>query len=457
MRDIWSKDLKFAGTVFILFDSSSDAKSAKNCLQNYDLHGDLENTDDSDGFHPSEWIVRFAPPSSDIIWENVAHQSLRSRCIPIKFIAQLWDCLMPILLSICFYFVYINLMTAPGIFFRYMHSIGNTGRDDFSMFFKTFILPNIISFLTSFLTDLVSEWVENKKKHLTHSELRSAVFSSTCILQIILYLYRMLAIKPLPLLLISLLADNTANDEPIRWECIFFPEHVSFIICAIIANTTSAILMSHSRIKFLWDIFVHKLWHKRTESEYRVFRNTYRAEFDFKMAYAEIVTNFILTIWFMPVYPIIGLVSFVFLTIRFYSDRSALSSIYDRSEDNCHLNHGPINMIILMLLGAPLPLFAYRFIQINNTVNFYDASLLPPFLVFVGYGLYLVFHCRVVLKHRLNKWWKWVSPRLCIQQHALSEIHVEEDDEELTDISDFRDDYDLVKKITQKPTLKCIP
>jgi hypothetical protein len=99
-------------------------------------------------------------------------------------------------------------------------------------------------------------------------------------------------------------------------ECLFFPVHGSFVACCIIVNTMSAILMNHLRMDFIFS-YISKWFTSRSEAEVTTFKKTYRIEYDFAANYAELTCNFALTSFFIMIFPVISLVSFVFSILRF--------------------------------------------------------------------------------------------------------------------------------------------
>ena len=436
-QENWLKNKKFAGSVFVLFNTPEEAKAAECSLKNYDGKSGDQDSD----FKPVNWIVRYAPPSADIIWGNMPHQSLSS--IPIKLIVLFFRWFKTFIMSAITYFIFINVMTAPGVLARYLH-IQNVGHDEFSMLCKQFVLPTVVSFFTSNVTDWLTETIENWKGHLTTRKRELNIFRSTAILEIVLYIYRMLAMKPLPMIIF----DSMTEDKPIQLPCLFFPVHGSFIACAIIVNTVSNILLTHSRVEFLWKAFVQKIFYSKSVTEYAVWRKMYKSKFDFSSGYAEIVSDFALAILFLPVFPVICLASCIFSILRFYSDRSALSNIHTVSEASYSVHQSAINMPVVVAWGSPLILFLYRYIQLSNHMSFLDQALLPPLCLFIGYGLYLIYDCWDEIMNMLKNILKWLDR--CIRP-ASPEVDIDIEDEEeverLTDSFKFREGYDVLQKL----------
>ena len=95
------------------------------------------------------------------------------------------------------------------------------------------------------------------------------IFRSTAIPNTILYIYRMLAIKPLTMIIF----DSMTEDKPIQLQYIFFLVHGSFITRVIFVNTASKILLTHSRVEFLGSAFVQKkFFYTKSVTEYAVWR-----------------------------------------------------------------------------------------------------------------------------------------------------------------------------------------
>nr|CAH0102449.1 unnamed protein product [Daphnia galeata] len=117
-------------------------------------------------FPPSQWTVHYAPPGSEVTGCHL------------KKPRPAWKTLALWLRLAVTYSMYMSLlMAAPGSHCPWLHLYEESENDGGSIFWKRFVLPNYLS-------------------QLCLSSLRSI-----CYLNVVLYLIRMLAMKPLPLLL----------------------------------------------------------------------------------------------------------------------------------------------------------------------------------------------------------------------------------------------------------------
>ncbi|EFX77943.1 hypothetical protein DAPPUDRAFT_246720 [Daphnia pulex] len=79
---------------------------------------------------------------------------------------------------------------------RWLHLYGEGDADQGSIFWKRFVRPTVVSFFTTKLTDWVTGQ-DQHRRHLTATQSCLSSLRSICYLKIILYLIRMLAMKPL--------------------------------------------------------------------------------------------------------------------------------------------------------------------------------------------------------------------------------------------------------------------
>lgn len=365
-------NLEFTGTVFIRFDSPADANAAKMALTKRTSKWFWNRSNEEDAeFQPSQWTVRYPPPSADINW------------IDFKKPRSTWRTLALYLRLALTYSIYIILMAAPASVIRWLHVEGH-GLDEGSIYWKRFVLPTIVSFFTTELTDWVTGQ-DQQRRHLTVTAMCLASLRSICYLNVILYLIRMLAMKPLPLLL-----AGKFYSQDFRLECLFFPVHGSFVACCIIVNTASGILMNHLRIDCVLS-YLKNLLTFRSDAEQTAFKDAYRIDFDFASSYAELTSNFALTSFFMMIFPVISLVSCFFSILRFLSDRTALTEIYPVSHTGHDLHKESINMVLKFAIASPLALIVYRRIQLGPTVQLLDPGVVAPLSLLILYVLYLLY------------------------------------------------------------------
>lgn len=365
-------NLEFTGTVFIHFDSPAEAKTAKMALRRCSSKWFWNRyiTEDTE-FQLAQWIVRYPPPSSDINW------------IHLKNPRPTWRKLALYLRLALTYSIYVILMAAPAFLIRWLHLEGH-GLDEGSIFWKRFVLPTIVSFFTTELTDWVTKQ-DQQRRHLTVTGMCLASLRSICYLNITLYLIRMLAMKPLPLLLAG---KFHAND--FRLECLFFPVHGSFVACCIIVNTASGIMMNHLRIQCTFS-YLKNLLIFRSDAEQMAYKKSYKLDYDFSSNYAELTSNFALTSFFIMIFPVISLVSCCFSILRFLSDRKALTEIYPVSNTGHDVHKESINMVLRFAIASPLALFVYRRIQLGPTVQLLDPGVIAPLSLLILYVTYLIY------------------------------------------------------------------
>jgi hypothetical protein len=179
--------------------------------------------------------------------------------------------------------------------------------------------------------------------------------------------------------------------QDINWACLFYPEHGSFITCQIIINTFSGILMKHARLDFIIS-YMLKWFTFHSDAEKMTWRRNYRLEFDFAANYAELNSNFFLTMFIFIMFPVIGVVSWACSICRFLSDRHAMMNIYAVSHASPDLHREPINNAIFLSIFSPLACVVYRIIQLGNksVEHLGEATFLAPLIVTILYFVYLM-------------------------------------------------------------------
>ena len=105
--------------------------------------------------------------------------------------------------------------------------------------------------------------------------------------------------------------------------------------------------MKHARLKFLTS-YLLKWFTSSTYAEKMAWKRNYRLEFDFAANYAELTSNFGLTMLIFIMFPVIGVVSWACSICRFLSDRHAMMNIYAVSHTSPDLHRDPINNAICL-------------------------------------------------------------------------------------------------------------
>ena len=431
-REAIANNLELSGTVFVRFDSPADARAAKMALRRYQIEWFWKRGNQEDQyFRPSQWTVHYAPPGSEVNWMHL------------KKPRPAWKTLALWLRLAVTYSMYVILMAAPGSIVRWLHLYEESENDGGSIFWKRFVLPTIVSFFTTKLTDWVTGQ-DQQRRHLTVSQLCLSSLRSICYLNVVLYLIRMLAMKPLPLLL----AGKFHSDD-FRLECLFFPVHGSFVACCIIVNTMSAILMNHLRMDFIFS-YISKWFTSRSEAEVTNFKKTYRIEYDFAANYAELTCNFALTSFFIMIFPVISLVSFVFSILRFLSDRATMTDMYAISQTGHNLHQEPINMALSFAVASPLALLIYRRIQLGPTTQLLDPGIVAPLSLLILYILFLLY-ARVKLDGFLPGWF-----RRLLKLGSRTEASTEDDEDDLAadSMSNIQHEYDPIAKLRVEESIR---
>lgn len=372
-RDDILNNLKFAGIAFISFDSPAEAKATKMAVRQLQRSSWFRtDTEEDQEFQPCTWTIGYAPPGSQINWDKLQQRR------------PIWKKLAIRLVLIVIYIGYLAVMAAPGYIVQSFQLVGK-GSDEISLIWQLFILPNLASFFTRKLTDFATN-IDKYRHHTCLPSIDLGKLRTICHLSAVLYLIRMMAMKPLPLMF-----SGEFNTNDFRWECLFFPEHGSFLTCAFIVNTASGVLMNHARLEFLMS-YLLKWVTIRSEVEQRVWRQNYRLDFDFTSNYAELTSNFGLTMLIFIMFPVLGVVSWVCCIVRFISDRKAMMEIYAISQTSPVLHREPVNMALNLAVFSPLGLLGYRIIQLgtNAIQHLVETSFMAPLCVAILYALYLI-------------------------------------------------------------------
>jgi hypothetical protein len=419
-KDAVIRNLKFLGTAFIRFDDPAEAKATKMAIVNHQSKWffNLFTTpeiEDSD-FRLLHWDAQYAPPGAHINWQQLEGQQ------------PLWKKLSIWLMLLIAYSSYIIVMAAPGYIFRSLYLVGE-GSNPASLTWKIFILPNIVSFLTTELTDWVTN-LDRYRHHLCLASINSGKLRSIFYLSTILYLVRMMAVQPLPLLF-----AGEFNSQGFRLECFFLPDHGSFIACSIIVGTASRILIDQTRFEFLWN-YLKKIFTFRSQAERTQWRKSYRLEYDFASHYAELTSNFVLTCLIIIIFPVIGIVSWICSILIFLSDRSTMMKIYAVSPASPVLHKEPVNIVLRFSILSPLSLLVYRIIQLgpsNLPNHLLDASFVAPLCVTILCALHLIY-AQLRLFPKLVWLRRWIG--------------YVEDEEDVTDLNSYiQHEYDPVKAL----------
>lgn len=418
-KDAMIKNLEFIGTAFIRFDDPAQAKATKMAIINHQpkwfRYSIMPQKEDE--FRLRHWTVQYAPPGSHINWQQLEGQH------------SIWKTLSVLLMLLIAYSTYITVMATPGFIVRSLYLVGH-GSNPLSLTWKIFILPNIVTFITTELTDLVTN-LDLYRRHLCLASIEIGRLRSIFYLSSILYLVRMMAVQPLPLLFSGQLLDS----QHFRLECLFFPEHGSFIACSIIVNTASRILMDQTRFQFLFN-YLKKVFTFRSQEEHTAWRKSYRLEFDFASRYAELTSNFVLTCLIIINFPVIGIVSWISSILSFLSDRSALMNIYAVSSTNPNIHQEPVNIVLSLSILSPLALLIYRSVQLgpNFPNHLLDDRFIAPLCVTIVCALHLIY---AYLRYFPKRTWlrRWVG-------------YVEDDEEDMIDLmSNAKHEYDPIKAL----------
>lgn len=427
-RDDMMNNLKFVGLAFIGFDCPTEAKATKSGvkrLQRSTWFGKDKEGGDRE-FRPSMWTIGYAPPGSQINWPKLQQRR------------PLWKKLAISLAMMVIYFGYIVVMAAPGYIVQSFQLVGQ-GSDEISLTWQLLILPSLASFFTRRLTDFVTK-IGQYRHQTTLSSIELGKLHSICHLSAVLYLIRMMAMKPLPLVF-----SGQFHIRDIRWKCLFFPEHGSFLSCAIIVNTASGVLMNHARLEFLIS-YLLKWITSQSEAEHAVWRQNYRLSFDFTSNYAELTTNFGLTMLIFIIFPVLGVISWICSIVRFLSDRAAMMDMYAVSQTSPELHRQPVNMALTLVIFSPLVLLGYRIIQLGpNTVrHLVESTFLAPLCVAILYALYLI-HAFV----------RFHWPKFALLRRLFGCIDDDVDDEESDTVDSpslIQHEYDPLAEIRKEET-----
>jgi hypothetical protein len=173
-------------------------------------------------------------------------------------------------------------------------------------------------------------------------------------------------------------------------------------------------------------------------------------DYDFASNYAELTCNFALTSFFIMIFPVISLVSFVFSILRFFSDRATMTDMYAISQTGHNLHQEPINMALSFAVASPLALLIYRRIQLGPTTQLLDPGIVAPLSLLILYILFLLY-ARVKLDGFLPGWFRRLL-KLGSRTEALTED--DEDDLAADSMSNIHHEYDPIAKLRVEESIR---
>ncbi|EFX76984.1 hypothetical protein DAPPUDRAFT_106592 [Daphnia pulex] len=410
---------KFTGTAFVGFNSPADAKATlkalKACQQDVRCRS---NCFEDNIFRPSTWSVEYAPPPTEINWRQFK--------APMPF----WKNLAIWVGISILYMLFVLILVVPGPVVKSLYLV----TDSTDHVWDVWILP-ILFFLGKHILNIVVNCIVDKhRNHQSKTNMELGIFNSNFISTFVIYLAKMLLAKPLAKLLIT----GQFTYWEISLNCLFLPEHGSFITCAIIFNTATSILMHHTRLRFLFNyikflfIYIKKcVFTFRSNAEKITWWNrnsNLRLEFDFASNYAELTCNFWLTILLSSFFPVIGVVMWVCCICRFLSDKAAMVKICTISTTSPKMHRKPIDMAIYSLIFPPVALFVYQqIIQLGNE----SVAHLLGITGFMSLGVAIC--CALCLIVVL---WRFYWPQM-IRLRQWFGYPINEEEEEEEDVVDF--------------------
>ena len=349
------------GMAFVTFQSINNARLVLRDHKNSMLHFKQTARESKFAMNPQGWKVWYAPPPSDIIWENLSNKR--------------WTLIKKIFANV-FIFIVAFFLTTPQFIVHQLDPIlnalknisaeqqpaGNSSDSEILVHIRylpvwiTDFLPTLMLWTFTALLPVVIAWADLLVGHWTRSGQNHAIMKKT-----FWYLLFMVIILPtFGFTSTQAYIDFLLKNQNLNWECIFLPDSGAFFVNYVI---TSALLGSALELIRFPELFWYlvQICISRSKADTPAIRKAIKYEFRFGEQYARMMLIFAMVVMFSIVCPLITPFGCLYFLFKHAVDRHNLAFVYARSKINKKVHASAINFVIMSvaLLQFFIILFSY--------------------------------------------------------------------------------------------------
>ncbi|XP_042149368.1 calcium permeable stress-gated cation channel 1 isoform X4 [Ixodes scapularis] len=319
---------------------------------------------------PNTWKVTFAPPPSDIFWENlsVGKWAWYIRSFVINFVL----------------FLILFFLTTPFIIVSNLDRIFRSAQPMnpfFSKFLPTMMLWLVAAAMPAMVTMsdvFIAHWTRSSRNH---SVMR----------KIFLFLLFMVLILPSLGLTSAEAFVNWAfrpSNQTEFWKCLFLPDSGAFFINYVVTSSFVGTTMELIRFPQLC-LFILYTFMSRSKAETFAVQRASLFEFHFGVHYAWYLLIFAIIMVYSLSCPLIVPFGLVYLCFKHSVDRYNIYFVYSPSKTNKYIHATAIDFVILSLILLQLTLFIFFFLRAgsSNVTLVTCIIFLMSFIMFLGHAM----------------------------------------------------------------------
>ncbi|XP_046401066.1 calcium permeable stress-gated cation channel 1 isoform X1 [Ischnura elegans] len=321
----------------IAFVTMSSADEASRIREDHNIRcqcaGQPPSSSLSHQLEPHQWKVDFAPPPSDIYWENLSVEP------------KLWY-LKAFAINL-FLFVILFFLTTPVIVvnlldhFNFSKEIGQVN-PILSESLPTLLLWTVAALLpalVSYSDQWMSHWTKSRQNH-------------TIMRKCFIFLLFMVLILPslgLTSAQAFLIWAVHPTSQADRWKCLFLPDKGAFFVNYVI--TSSLIGTGLELIRFP-ELFVYatRLSLARSQAETASVKKDILWGFPYGVQYAWMLLIFAMTIMYSLSCPLITPFGLLYMVMKHFVDKHNIYFVYGPSKINKQIHASAINAVIISIV-----------------------------------------------------------------------------------------------------------
>ncbi|XP_042149364.1 calcium permeable stress-gated cation channel 1 isoform X2 [Ixodes scapularis] len=332
------------GFVFVTFESEEMAmmvcKDHRTQCQCYSPNS-MPTSSMTKDLRPNTWKVTFAPPPSDIFWENlsVGKWAWYIRSFVINFVL----------------FLILFFLTTPFIIVSNLDRIFRSAQP-MNPFFSKF-LPTMMLWLVAAAMPAMVTMSDVFIAHWTSAE----AFVNW-------------AFRP--------------SNQTEFWKCLFLPDSGAFFINYVVTSSFVGTTMELIRFPQLC-LFILYTFMSRSKAETFAVQRASLFEFHFGVHYAWYLLIFAIIMVYSLSCPLIVPFGLVYLCFKHSVDRYNIYFVYSPSKTNKYIHATAIDFVILSLILLQLTLFIFFFLRAgsSNVTLVTCIIFLMSFIMFLGHAM----------------------------------------------------------------------
>ncbi|XP_061700561.1 calcium permeable stress-gated cation channel 1 [Syngnathoides biaculeatus] len=325
-----------------------------------------------------QWGVRYAPASSDIIWENLSvygsHWWLR--CV-----------LLNILLFLLLFF-----LTTPAIIVNTMDKFNVTRPVEslqspiITQFFPTLLLwvfSALLPFIVYYSAIFESHWTRSGENQVT-------MHKCFLLLVFMVLILPSLGLSSLDLFFTWLFDVNFLDEKDVKFQCVFLPDNGAFFVNYVITSGLIGTAMELLRIPAL-TVYGLRLCFAKSQAERIHVKRSQTYEFQFGLEYAWTMCIFAVSVTYSITCPIITPFGLLYVILKHMVDRYNIYYAYVPTKLNQRIHRAAIHQVILapilcsfwllffsvlrLGVGHPITLFTLVSLLSSIAVSFFRLCL----------------------------------------------------------------------------------